>query len=117
MAATVPETITSSATRATSATRTIGVRETVTVTTPTWTPERVHRFVAEQTRVLRPAGDPAAELALCAAWLERWGMAGVRILQQVFARHRGYWHGAPVHYAHLRPAADPYFAEVIAAQL
>lgn len=66
-----------------------------------------------------PARNPAAEIAIFRAFLDRWGtVTGVRIAKSAFGPiHRGWWNNAPIGVSRFSKGGDQYFAAEIAKTL
>lgn len=86
-----------------------------------WTPEDLRDYILAEVVKRQPLAaqrrNPAAEMAICRSFCERWGVNAPRIARFAFTVCEGWWNNSPIDFRRFSKASDAYFAEVIIGRL
>lgn len=84
-----------------------------------WTWQQLRDYVVDAIQATRGAfpRNPVTEASIFKSFLERWGDKAELIARQAVEVHQCWWRSAPLSVQRFCRGSDPYFAEVLAANL
>jgi hypothetical protein len=86
-----------------------------------WGPEDLRDYILTEVVKISPSyalrRNPAAEMAICKSFCQRWGAQAPGIAKFAFETCQGWWNSSPIDFRRFSKGSDPYFAAVIVERL